>query len=224
LNRLFFSPGGDIDHRTGLWKSRRPIENERLIMTEWDAAHRHAMTFLPVVNQLMLAMIVVVAAVYDFRYRRIPNWLVLTGLVLALVVNTFLAGWGGLELSLIGAGIAFAVYFPLYLLRGMGAGDVKLMAAIGALVGWRDWIAILFLTAIVGGIAAVALLARRSQLRRGFSNAGYLVLQLLSFRLPYARREELDIQSEKSVKLPHGVMIAWGSLLFLGAYWYAAHR
>jgi prepilin peptidase CpaA len=182
------------------------------------------MTFLPVANQILLLLVVLVAAVYDFRYRRIPNWLVLSGLLLGLIVNTFLFEWAGLGRSLLGVGLACLIYFPLYLLRGMGAGDVKLMAAVGAIVGWTAWIGIFFFTAIVGGMAAVALLASRSQLKRGFSSAGYLLVQLLSFRLPYARREDLDVKSEKSVKLPHGVMIAWGSVLFLAAGWIWSRR
>jgi prepilin peptidase CpaA len=182
------------------------------------------MTLPPVALQATLLLIVGLAAAYDLRYRRIPNWVVLTGLLLGLGVNTYLFGWAGLQRSLLGLGLAFLIYFPLYLLRGMGAGDVKLMAAVGAIVGWVDWIGIFFLTAIVGGLAALALLASRSQLRRGFSNAGYLVVQLLSFRLPYARKEELDVKSEKSVKLPHGMTIALGSLLFIGAAWIWAPR
>jgi prepilin peptidase CpaA len=182
------------------------------------------MTFPPLALQGILLLIVCLAAVYDLRYRRIPNWIVLAGLALGLGVNTFLFEWAGLRQSLYGLGLAFLIYFPLYLLHGMGAGDVKLMAAVGAIVGWADWLGIFFLTAIVGGLAAIALLAGRSQLRRGLSNAGYLVVQLLSFRLPYARREELDVKSEKSVKLPHGVTIAWGSVLFVGAAWIWAPR
>jgi prepilin peptidase CpaA len=182
------------------------------------------MTLPPIVLQVILLLIVCLAAIYDLRYRRIPNWVVLIGLLLGLGANTFLFGWAGLQRSLIGAAVGFLVYFPLYLLRGMGAGDVKLMAAVGAIVGWADWIGIFFLTAIVGGLAALALLASRSQLRRGFSNVGYLVIQLLSRRLPYARKEELDIKSEKSAKLPHGITIAWGSLLFVAAAWKWAPR
>jgi len=180
--------------------------------------------FLPVATQALLLMVVLVAAFYDLRYRRIPNWLVLAGLLLGLGINAFLFEWQGLARSGEGMGLALLIYFPLYLLRGMGAGDVKLMAAVGAIVGWAAWLGIFFLTAIVGGIAAVALLANRHQLRRGFSNAGYLVVQLLSFRPPYARREELDVKSEKAVTLPHGAAIAWGSLLFLGAAWIWAPR
>jgi prepilin peptidase CpaA len=182
------------------------------------------MTFLPLVLQIVLVLLAVIAAVFDIRYRRIPNWLVLTGLVLGLGLNAFLFEWAGLKTSLLGIGLAFLIYFPLYLLRGMGAGDVKLMAAVGSIVGWANWFGIFFLTAVVGGVAAMALLASRGQVARGLSNVGYLVIELLSFRPPYARNEELDVTSQKSVKLPHGAMIAWGCLLFLGAAWLWAPR
>lgn len=176
------------------------------------------------VFQIVLMCTVAVAAFYDIRVRRIPNWLVLAGLVAGVGLNTFLFEWAGLLFSLAGLGLAFLVYFPLYLLRGMGAGDVKLMAAIGSMVGWRDWLGIFIITAILGGIAAIALLVGRKQLARGFSNVGYLIIELLSFRPPYARNEELDVTSSKSAKLPHGAVIAWGCLVFLSAAWLWAPR
>jgi prepilin peptidase CpaA len=177
------------------------------------------MTLPPLALQCALVLLVVTAAVYDFRFRRIPNWLVLAGLVLGLSLNAVLFQWAGLRASALGLAIGFAVYFPLYLLRGMGAGDVKLMAAVGSIVGWADWLGIFFLTAIVGGIAAIALLASQRRVAHGLTNVGFLIIQLLSFRPPYARNEELDLASPKSLKLPHGVVIAWGSVLFLAAAW-----
>ncbi len=182
------------------------------------------MTLPPVALQVVLVLLVVTGAVFDFRFRRIPNWLVLAGLVLGLGVNAALFQWAGLRASLLGLATGFAVYFPMYLLRGMGAGDVKLMAAIGSIVGWTDWLGIFFVTAVIGGIAAIALLASQRRVAHGLTNVGFLIVQLLSFRPPYARNEELDLASPKSVKLPHGVVIAWGSALFLGAAWIWAPR
>jgi prepilin peptidase CpaA len=180
--------------------------------------------FPPVALQVVLLLIAGTAAGYDIRYRRIPNWLVVTGIVLGAGLNTFLAGWSGLRFSLLGLGLAFLIYLPLYLLRGMGAGDVKLMASVGSIVGWSDWVGIFMITAILGGVAAIVLLLGRNQLRRGLSNLGYLLTELLSFRAPYARNEELDISSSKSMKLPHGVVIACGCVVFLGAAWLWAPR
>jgi len=95
---------------------------------------------MPPITQVLLLLVVIPAAFFDIRQRRIPNWLVLTGVVAGIGLNTFLfydnpSPVSGLWFSLQGLGIAFLVYFPLYLLRGMGAGDVKLMGAVGAIVG-----------------------------------------------------------------------------------------
>lgn len=172
----------------------------------------------PIVFQIVLVVVVCIAALYDIRFRRIPNWLVLTGVILGLGLNTYLFKWGGLRLSLLGLGLAMLIYFPLYLLRGMGAGDVKLMAAIGSIAGPANWLGIFIITGLLGGIVAVWLLLSRGKLRNSLWNIGFALQRLASFRAPYVR-EELDISSPRSMKLPHGVMIACGTLLFLGSAW-----
>src|SRR6266567_6361399 len=119
----------------------------------------------PGADALLLA-IVLGAAVYDVRYRRIPNWLTVSGVVLGLILNSFLYqgtspnvfGFSGLFFALKGLGMAFLVYVFLYAIRAMGAGDVKLMAAVGAIVGWEDWFGIFVVTAIIGGIMSLILI------------------------------------------------------------------
>ena len=181
------------------------------------------MNFPPVVFQIVLLLMVAIAAVYDIRFRRIPNWLVLTGLVLGLGLNTFWFQWRGARASLMGIGLAFLIYFPLYLLRGMGAGDVKLMAAIGAIVGAANWFGIFIVSSLLGGVVAIILLLSRGRLMNSLWNIGFLFQRLFSLKAPYAR-EELDISSPKSIKLPHGVAIAGGSVIFLATAWIWAPR
>ena len=181
------------------------------------------MSLPPVIFQIVLVALVAIAAVYDIRFRRIPNWLVLSGLVLGLGLNTFLSRWQGARASLLGIILAFLVYFPLYMLRGMGAGDVKLMAAIGAIVGPSNWFGIFILSGLLGGVFAVLFLVSRGKLQNSLRNIGFLFQRLFSFKAPYAR-EELDLASPKSLKLPHGVAIAAGSLLFLVGAWMWAPR
>jgi prepilin peptidase CpaA len=170
----------------------------------------------PGINVTLLALIVV-AGVYDMLYRRIPNWLTLSGVLAGLGLNTFIyQGWPGLRLSLLGLGVGFGAYFTLYSLRAMGAGDVKLMAAIGALVGVRDWFGIFVITAIVGGFAGLAMAAIRGRTKRTFWNVGFILSELTHGRPAYAGREELDVRNPKSMGLPHGAVIAFGTILFLG--------
>jgi len=123
------------------------------------------MSFPPIILQAVLAAVVIIAAVFDVRTRRIPNWLNLFGVLAGLLLNWFLNvdkyNWRS---ALMGLGLAFLIYFPLYLLRGMGAGDVKLMAAVGALVGPANWFAIFVLSNILGAAAAVVLLLSKGKL------------------------------------------------------------
>ena len=170
---------------------------------------------MPWSYQVMLAILVILAAGFDIRYRRIPNWLVGTGMLWGLAMNLFLFGWPGLKLSLIGVGLAFIIYFPLFVLRGMGAGDVKLMMAVGALVGPANWLMIFFFTGILGGLLAVGILLWRKRVRQTLFNVMFIVGELLRLRAPYVGDPNLDVDSKQAVTMPHGATIAAGVAMFL---------
>lgn len=174
------------------------------------------MSTLPPILQLLVAAVALVAGVYDILYRRIPNWLVLPALLVAFLLNGFLYLGDGLLRSALGMGLALLIYFPLYLLRGMGAGDVKLMAALGALVGPANWLFIFIVSALLGGILAVLLTLARGRFRKTMRNVGFMLWEMAHLRPPHLRSEELDIKSPKAVKLPHGGVIALGCLAYLG--------
>ena len=80
----------------------------------------------------------------DWRTRRIPNWLSVSGLLTGIAANAILGGWHGAKASLEGAGLALGLLLPVVLLRGLGAGDWKLMGSVGALVGWRAMLFVMF--------------------------------------------------------------------------------
>ena len=180
------------------------------------------MSLPPLAIRILLVLLVLAAAFFDIRERRIPNWLTLAGVLVAIALNAFhYTGFRldteGLWYSLKGLGLAFAVYFVLYLLRGMGAGDVKLMAAVGAAVGPFNWLGILFLTAVIGGVAALVLAGSKGRLHRTFVNIWLMLLSLRHGRAPYRDNPALDVGSEMAFRLPHGVVIAGGTLAFLAA-------
>ncbi len=163
----------------------------------------------------MLLAVLLVAAVYDVRFRRIPNWITVTGVALGLALNTFLWGLPGVWFSLRGLGLGFGVYFLLYLIRAMGAGDVKLMAAVGAMVGWEDWLGIFVITALLGGLMALILATSHGRIKKTLWNVGFILSELKSGRPAYMKREELDVRSPKAMGLPHGAVIAVGAVFFL---------
>ena len=174
------------------------------------------MSLPPPATAVLLAVIVILAAIWDLRWRRIPNWLTLAGLVLGIAMSWFL-GYPGLGSSLQGLGVAFAIYFILYLLRGMGAGDVKLMAAVGATAGLANWLGIFFLTAMVGGVTGILMVVTKGRFRATAFNMLRIVGSLGRGRAPYKDNPDLDIASGTALRLPHGVMIAFGTLGFLAA-------
>jgi prepilin peptidase CpaA len=97
----------------------------------------------------------------------------------------------------------------------MGAGDVKMMAAVGAMVGWEDWFGIFVITAVIGGAMAVILVIAKKRLAKTFFNVGFILSEMKSGRPAYVAREELDVKNPKALGLPHGAVIAVGTLFFL---------
>ncbi len=170
---------------------------------------------VPLVVQVVVAAIVLTAAIYDFRFRRIPNWLNLSGLILGFGLNAFFFQMHGTLAAGQGLLFALAVYMPLYLLRGMGAGDVKLMAALGSLVGPWNWFHIFLATAIVGGAVAAGFTILKKRFIDTCWNVWFLLKELSHFRAPHRGSAQLDVQSTASLRMPHGVLIAIGSLVFL---------
>lgn len=173
---------------------------------------------LPVFGRILLGSLVAVAAAYDMRYRRIPNWLVLAGIVAGLLWNSFFSQGvasfdaAGLGRSAAGFGLGFVLYFPLYLLRARGAGDVKLLAAAGAIVGPSNCFWLFMLTAILGGVIALVFVFFKGRAGHTFFNMQWIMRDLLRLKAPHKSNEELDVNSTKGMRLPHGAMIAVGSL------------
>jgi prepilin peptidase CpaA len=170
----------------------------------------------PQTVEMALLVLLLAAAVYDVRYRKIPNWLTVGGVIVAVVMNTLIGPpLAGLGFTLRGLAVAFTIYMVLYVLRAMGAGDVKLMAAVGAMVGWQRWLGIFFLSAIIGGVMAMILILARKRVKSTFWNLGFILTELKSGRPAYLRKEELDVRNPKALGLPHGAVIAVSTVFYL---------
>jgi len=131
----------------------------------------------------VVILLVVLAAVWDWRSRRIPNWLTLPALASGLLFHTFSHGVQGFTASLGGAACALLIFGLVYLLGGMGAGDVKLMAAAGALLAMPAALAALFSAVAAGGI--IALCAMAWHRARSLRDPSGHPLPLREIRLPY---------------------------------------
>lgn len=156
-----------------------------------------------------------IAAITDLYSRRIPNLLVVSGFVAGFLLNTWLNGRNGALHSLYGFGLAILIYALLYLVRAMGGGDVKLMAAAGAMVGPRDWFTLFVFASIISALIAMGMLVARNAFGATFHNVTHIVKELAHFRVPYRSESQLDIASPHAITMPHGVAIFAGALLLL---------
>ena len=171
----------------------------------------------------MLAAVFAAAAGWtDWRSRRIPNWLTLPGLVLAIAANTLAWGWTGARDSLLGAGLGLALLLPFVLVRSLGAGDWKLVGALGAFLGPKrvlpgsGWpgevlIAVLLRTILVAGVMAVILVVWKKRVRQTLRNLWHMLAALFTLHLP---GPELSLDNPESLKVPFGVALAITVILY----------
>ncbi|ABO59374.1 prepilin peptidase [Burkholderia vietnamiensis] len=165
---------------------------------------------------LCVTLLVIVAASTDLASRRIPNRLVVAGLAGALVAQCALHGVpAGVLAWLAGAATGLGLLLPFYLLRGMAAGDVKLMLAIGAWVGAQMTFYIVLATFVAGGIGALGFALLRGRMRRMWTNVWMLVAHRAA--APLAGATDGPVESASVGALPYGVAIAVGTLGMLFA-------
>jgi prepilin peptidase CpaA len=173
------------------------------------------MTLPPAPIQFALLALVTAAALFDVLVRRIPNWLTVAGAACGVALNVVVSGWSGLWSAAAGLGLALLIYVPLFLLRAVGGGDVKLMGAVGALVGPKNWLVLFLLASMLGGALALLLVIWKGRLARTMQNVWSIFRDVAHLRLPYERNPELDATSGAGVTLAHGAVIALGTLAYL---------
>lgn len=161
---------------------------------------------------IFAVLVAAVAGVLDWRYRRIPNWLTISGLVAGLAVNTILQRWPGMKASLLGALLGLGILLPFVLIRSLGAGDWKLAGALGACLGPSQMLSVLIGTILVAGLMALAVVIWSGRLKQTLLNIGRLLAALLSLRMP---EREVSLDDPQSTKIPFGVAMA-ATVLFYG--------
>lgn len=171
---------------------------------------------------LLLLLLVVAAAVHDLATRRIPNRLLLAGGLGALALHLCSAT----PLSAAGAGLAGALtglllFLPLYCLRGMAAGDVKLLAAVGAFGAPGDVVQIAIWTMCAGGVMSLAVVIATGRVRAVGANLKCLVRPLL-MRLAGMPAATEPLRGASVGSIPYGLAIACGTLWFIVQRYHAA--
>ncbi|MBI3696466.1 MAG: prepilin peptidase [Acidobacteria bacterium] len=156
------------------------------------------------------AAVLMIAAITDIRSRRIPNWLVVPFLAVGILVGGVTRGPAGVGESLAGVATAVALAGVLCYLRGMGLGDLKLCAAVGAWIGPAQMVSALVVTAIAGGVIAVAYALWHRSLTKCLDGTGDLIAGL--GKNGFRPHETVNLDNPAALKMPYALAIAVGTM------------
>ena len=167
-----------------------------------------------VTQTLAIALIAlsVIAAWWDIRHRRIPNWLTLSGLVIAFALRSA-GGLGSVTAGILGAALAFGLALPFFSVGGLGGGDVKLLAAVGAFLGPAQLVLALVVMAVTGGVMAVVTIVRHRAYKKTLVN----VRTILSSGFGSGKRRGKGSLAMPTVSSPDALTIPYGVAIALGA-------
>ena len=168
----------------------------------------------------VVTITLIVAAVIDGFELKVPNWitfpLVISGWIysVACAANLGLTWYEGLGWSLLGTIVGLALLLPAYMIGGMGAGDVKLLAGVGAWIHVTHTFYAFALSAIIGAILAVAMVL----VRRGWSKHSGQFWMILNEIITVKDPERLAAIAAKRkssmLLLPYGIPIAMGTIAY----------
>jgi prepilin peptidase CpaA len=156
-------------------------------------------------------IVLAIATVTDLRSRRIPNWLVLPFMVTGMVAATWTHGWHGLVLSLAGFALGATMFGVLCWMGGMGMGDVKLLAAIGAWIGPRQLLTAVVMISLAGGLLALIWVLRKGVAGEALNRTGELLCT--AGRGGRSSHGESKLANPQSLTMPYAPAIALGTLL-----------
>lgn len=171
------------------------------------------MTIEPNLDVMVATAIALVAVGWDLATRRIPNLLTLGAAIAALAVHAYLEGFSGVWMSLSGWLVGAALLLPFFALGGMGAGDVKLMAALGAWLGPASIVWVALYSSIAGGALALVVAALSGYLKQAFKNLWSLLLQ---WHIAGVRPvPDLTLASSRGPRLAYAVPVLAGLMVTL---------
>lgn len=171
------------------------------------------MTWPPPVSTVAVVAVAAAAVASDLRSRRVPNALTFGAAAIALVMQGLNGGWPGVASAALGWLAGAALFFPFFALGGMGAGDVKLLAAFGAWLGPAGALWTGLIGALAGGLMAVLFAVTRGYLGTALRNVGGMLRQ---WRFAGMRPVDgLTLQHAGSVRLPYALPLAVGALATL---------
>src|ERR1700730_6879177 len=162
----------------------------------------------------LVCALLILAAYIDGKQLRVPNWLTFSMVLSGLVYSGLTGGWAGLGDGLLGMAVGLACLLPLYAVGGMGAGDVKLLAGVGAWMGPAITLGAFVATGIVGGLMALVVDARSGAVARHVAMFHTISSEILTVRDPVKLAEAAAQRKPTMMLLPYGIPIAIGSIAY----------
>jgi prepilin peptidase CpaA len=160
---------------------------------------------------IILVLVIILCFITDLRYQKIYNKVIFPALLSAVFFHTVLEGFNGLRFSLVGFIVGLFILFIPYLLKGFGAGDVKLLAVIGALKGSGFVLNTAVYMGLIGGLISFVLIIYHKQFENFVRSLKYLVVSII-----YGTSYQLNFEnSVKKIKFPYGICIGAGAIICL---------
>lgn len=158
---------------------------------------------------------ILLASWIDYAQRRVPNWLNLTLILVGFIVQASFFGWSGIATGGLGMLMGFGLLIVPWLMHGMGAGDVKLMAAIGVWLG--PWLTLCSFAvgAVVGGLTAIVMILSTGRLRLAQANMAVIMAKCSNPATMFTEFGSAKSFGTTSQLLPYGVPLTVGTLIVL---------
>lgn len=163
-----------------------------------------------------VSIVLIVAAVIDGAILKVPNWLTFPFIICGWVHWTMQDGFSGLGLSLLGTVVGMMLLLLLRNVGGMGAGDVKLLAGVGAWLGAMITLKAFAATCIVGGIMAMWMIWRSGRWEKHYAMAHQIIHEWKTVRNPSKLAEIARERKPSMYLLPYGIPMAIGSIAYFG--------
>ena len=159
-----------------------------------------------------VSAILILAAWIDGRELKVPNWITFPMVLSGLVYSTWVGGLGGLGAGLLGMCVGLLTLMPLYAVGGMGAGDVKLMAGIGAWLGWEITLAAFAVSVVVGAVMAVIMVLWDKSMKHHYENFLLILSEWMVIKNPYELSKIAAERKPRMMLLPYGIPICIGTI------------